>query len=82
MSLLITSGGIYEEHGDCSELKRQFHVHKKGLKYIAEAFESYDFVPINKGRFTRKSLLKDIEEYKKSRRKFYKGYPCDVIYYE
>ena len=36
MPMLIT-GDFYEEYGDCSELKRQIRVEKKGLKYIASA---------------------------------------------
>jgi hypothetical protein len=78
MPTLIT-GLMYEEHGDCSELKRQIHIEKQGHKYIAKAFENYDFVPINKGRFFYKHLLKDIEAYKKSRSSFYAGYKADII---
>lgn len=79
LPVLIT-GLDYEEHGDCSELKRQIHIEKQGLKYIAKAFKNYDFVPINNGRFIYKRLLKDIEKYKKSRNGFYSGYKAELVF--
>ena len=79
MPVLIT-GLDYEEHGDCSALKRQIQIEKQGFKYIASAFENYDFVPINNGRYVYKRLLKDIEKYKKSRSGFYSGYESELVF--
>ena len=79
MPMLIT-GPMYEEHGDCSELKRQIQIEKHGFKYLAYAFERFDFVPINKGRFSYKRLLKDIEEYKESRKTFYDGWNSEIVF--
>ena len=78
MPMLIT-GDFYEEHGDCSELKRQIRVEKKGLKYIALAFVGLDFKPINKGRYFYKTLLKDIAEYKEKHKNFYDGYESKIV---
>lgn len=78
MPMLIT-GMFYEEHGDCSELKREFHIEKRGLRYVALAFKNMDFVPINKGRFFYKTLLKDIEKYKKENSDFYAGWKARII---
>lgn len=73
MAVLIT-GMCYEEHGDCTELKRRIYIEKRGLKYVALAFKNIDFVPINKGRFSRKKILKDIDKYINSHKSFYNGY--------
>lgn len=78
MPMLVT-GLCYEEHGDCSELKRRIFVEKKGLKYVALAFINRDYRPINKGRFFYKNILKDIENYKKKHSSFYKGFKAEVI---
>lgn len=79
MPMLITGDAGYMEHGDCRELKREIHIEKHGLKYKAFAFQCMDFVPINKGRFFYKNLLKDIEKYKKENESFYKGYESKII---
>ena len=79
--MLITGLGCYEEHGDCSELKREIHIKKYGLKYMAYAFKNMDFVPINKGRVFYRTLLKDIEKYKKDNACFYDGYESKIIRY-
>lgn len=79
MPMLVT-GPFYEEHGDCSELKRQIQIEKCGLRYVARAFERFDFVPINKGRFRYKRLLKDIEEYKQTRKNFYNGWNSEIVF--
>ena len=79
MPMLITGLGGYEEHGDCSELKRQIYVEKRGLKYVALAFQNLDFRPINKGRLSYKILLKDIDKYRKEHKKFYDGYELMII---
>lgn len=78
MPMLIT-GVDYEEHGDCSELKREIHVERHGLKYKAYAFKNLDFEPINNGRYSYKRLLKDIEKYKQEHSSFYKGYEGNVV---
>lgn len=78
MAVLIT-GMDYEEHGDCSELKREIHIRKEGLKYIAEAFKNYDFHPINRGRYSYRKILKDIEKYKKDNFTFYNGYEGRIV---
>lgn len=78
MAMLIT-GLCYEEHGDCSELKREFHIKKKGLKYIAYAFRNMDFEPINNGRFSYKRLLDDIQIYKQKNALFYQGYESKIF---
>jgi hypothetical protein len=80
--MLVVGCGCIEEHGDCSELKREFHVYKKGLKYFAEAFENYDFYPISKGRYSYNGILEDIEKYKSKNSAFYNGFKCDVVFYE
>ena len=81
MPMLVT-GLCYEEHGDCSELKREIHIEKHGLKYKALAFKNMDFVPINKGRWVYRRLLKDIEKYKKEHESFYKGYEARIVRYK
>ena len=81
MPMLITGACGYQEHGDCSELKREIHVKKEGLKYKAYAFRDLDFYPINKGRFFYKKLLKDIENYKKSHAHFYDGFKSNFVKY-
>ena len=78
MPVLVT-GMCYEEHGDCSELKREIHVKKVGLLYKAYAFKGFDFYPINKGRFLYRTLLKDIEKYKKKNAKFYDGWNSNIV---
>lgn len=78
MPILIT-GPCYEEHGDCSEIKREIHIKKHGLKYKAYAFKNMDFYPINKGRFLYRRLLKDIQNYKKEHAGFYNGYESNII---
>ena len=79
MPMLITGLGGYEEHGDCSELKRQIYVEKRGLKYVALAFQNFDFVPINKGRLFYKVLLKDINKYREKHKNFYNGYEPMIV---
>lgn len=79
MPMLITGACGYEEHGDCSELKREIHIRKDGLKYKAYAFRNMDFYPINNGRFFYKKLLKDIKAYKKEHKQFYKGYKSRIV---
>lgn len=64
MPMLVTGPACYEEHGDCSELKREIYVEKHGLKYVAYSFQNGEFRPINKGRLFYKRLLKDIEKYR------------------
>lgn len=80
MPMLVT-GMCYEEHGDCSELKREIHIKKHGLKYIACAFKNMDFVPINKGRWSYRKLLKDIDKYRKEHKEFYSGYESRLVRY-
>ena len=81
MPALITGTGWYEEHGDCSKLKRQIHVKKQGLKYVAEAFTGWDFKPINKGRIFKSRLLKDIRKYVKKHKEFYNNQE-QIVFYE
>jgi len=81
MPMLITGLGGYEEHGDCSELKREIYIKKHGRRYVAYAFKNYDFVPINKGRFFFKNTLRDIEKYKKENAWFYNGFESKTIKY-
>ena len=80
MAILIT-GMCYEEHGDCSELKREIHIEKHGLKYIAFAFNNMDFIPINKGRLFYRRLLRDIDKYIKEHKTFYNGYEPKIVRY-
>ena len=79
MPMLITGLFGYEEHGDCSKLKRQIHVEKRGSRYVALAFQNWDFRPINKGRLFYKSLLKDINKYIEENKDFYDGYELMII---
>ena len=78
MPMLVTGFGCYEEHGDCSELKRHIYVEKRGLKWVALAFKNYDFEPIGEGRLSYGTLLKDIEKYKEEHRSFYSGYEVAI----
>lgn len=79
MPVLVTGTGWYEEHGDCSELKREIYIEKNGLKYVAKAFTGWDFKPINKGRLSYKRLLKDIEKYKEKHKFFYSGFESKIV---
>lgn len=81
MPMLITGPGFIEEHGDCSELKREIHIEKHGMKYIALAFEHCGWTPINEGRYSYKRLLKDIDEYRNRRHNFYAGYKSQILSY-
>ena len=78
MPMLVTGFGCYEEHGDCSELKRHIYVERRGLKWVALAFKNYDFEPIGEGRLSYSTLLKDIEKYKEEHRSFYSGYEVPI----
>lgn len=78
MPMLVTGFGCYEEHGDCSELKRHIYVERHGLKWVALAFKNYDFEPIGEGRLSYNALLKDIEKYKEEHRSFYSGYEVPI----
>ena len=79
MPMLVTGFGCYEEHGDCSELKRQIYIEKRGLKWVALAFKNYDFEPINEGRLSYVALLRDIDKYKEEHKTFYSVYKAPVI---
>lgn len=79
MPMLVTGFGCYEEHGDCSELKRQIYIEKRGLKWVALAFKNYDFEPINEGRLSYVVLLRDIDKYKEEHKTFYSGYNTQII---
>ena len=74
MPMLITGLCGYEEHGDCSVLKREIHIEKRKMLWYAQAFKNFDFVDIGKGRLTRKQLNKDIKKYKDENKDFYQGY--------
>lgn len=73
MPMLITGALGYEEHGDCSELKRKINIYRSGLLYKADAFIKMDFRPINRGRFRLNKIKKDVRYYVMYH-KFYEGY--------
>lgn len=46
---------------------------------MAFAFKNMDWVPINKGRYFYRRLLKDIYKYKKEYESFYGNYELKIV---